>query len=92
VNRILPPCFHRGRQAVAVGNVFAARAVAEDATVADGAVQPTPEPSFVRGGEALRPVLEELPAGVLRYVLRMADLRPSKRWIRGIRGMPGIRP
>jgi hypothetical protein len=63
VNRILAPCCRLGGQAVAVGGVFAASAVAEDAAVADGAVQPAPERRFVRDGEVLRPVLEELPTG-----------------------------
>jgi hypothetical protein len=63
MNRICTPCFRPGRQAVAVGGVFAAGAVAEDVAVADGAVQPGPERRFVRSGEVLRPVLEELRAG-----------------------------
>jgi hypothetical protein len=92
MNRICTPCFRLGRQAIAVVGVFAAGAGAEDVAVADGAVQPAPERRFVRGGEVLRPVLEELLAGVLDYVRRTADLRPSNRRIRGIRGMPGIRP
>jgi hypothetical protein len=69
-----------------------AGSVAEDPAVADGTIQPALKRRFIRGEEVVRPVLEELPAGVLDRALRTASVRPSYRRIRGIRGMPGIRP